>query len=80
MKSLAMRLSQSELDKYHAQGYVVPDARLEDKDISLVKKAVTRVISTNPETRPERLVSVHINRRNDEGIRGESAFFNLANQ
>ncbi|SVB72933.1 uncharacterized protein METZ01_LOCUS225787, partial [marine metagenome] len=80
MKPLAMRLSQSELDKYHEQGYVVPDARLEDKDISLVKKAVTRVISTNPETRPERLVSVHINRRNDEGIRGDSAFFNLANQ
>ena len=80
MKPLAMRLSQSELDKYHEQGYVVPDARLEDKDVSLVKKAVTRVISTNPETRPERLVSVHINRRNDEGIRGDSAFFNLANQ
>ena len=54
MKPLAMRLSQSELDKYHEQGYVVPDVHLEDKDISLVKKAVTRVISTNPETRPER--------------------------
>ena len=72
-----MRLSQSELDKYHEEGYVVPDARLEDEDISRVKKAVARVISTNPETRPERLVSVHINRRNDEGIRGDSAFSTL---
>ena len=75
-----MRLSQSELDKYYEQGYVVPDVRLDDQDISRLKKAVTRVISSNPETRPERLVSVHINRRNDEGVRGDSAFFDLANQ
>ena len=47
-----MRLSQSELDKYYEQGYVVPDARLDDQDISRLKKAVTRVISSNPEDSP----------------------------
>ena len=74
-----MRLSQFELDTYHQRGYVVPDARLEKEQIDRLKEAVARVIAANPETRPERLVSVHINRRNDEGVHGDSAFFELAN-
>ena len=36
-----MRLSQSELDKYHEQGYVVPDARLEDKAVSYTHLTLT---------------------------------------
>ena len=51
-----MRLSQSELDKYHQHGYVVPDARLDEQIIYRLKEAVTRVMSTNPEGIRDNLV------------------------
>ena len=72
-------LSQSEINHYHDEGFLIPQITLEGSEIEELKHAVDRVLDANSEIRPEQLISVHIDRLNDEGVRGDRAFFELAN-
>ena len=49
---------------------------LEGSEIEELKHAVDRVLEANSGIRPEQLISVHIDRLNDEGVRGDRAFLN----
>ena len=71
-------LSQSEVNHYHDQGFLIPQMTLEGSEIEELKHAVDRVLEANSGIRPEQLISVHIDRLNDEGVRGDRAFFELA--
>lgn len=72
-------MSQSEINHYHDEGFLIPQITLEGSEIEELKHAVDRVLDANSEIRPEQLISVHIDRLNDEGVRGDRAFFELAN-
>ena len=69
-------LSQSEINHYHDEGFLIPQITLEGSEIEELKHAVDRVLDANSEIRPEQLISVHIDRLNDEGVRGDRAFLN----
>ena len=68
-------LSQSEINHYHDEGFLIPQITLEGCEIEELKHAVDRVLEANSGIRPEQLISVHIDRLNDEGVRGDRAFF-----
>lgn len=71
-------LTEQETASYQQQGFVVPQFRLPDQDVARLREALDRVIESNPGTRPEQLVSVHINGRNAEGVSGDSEFLAVA--
>ena len=71
-------LSDPEIERYHRDGYVVPDYVLPAETMTELDSALEETIASNPLVRPEHLVSAHIDRLNDEGVRGHSAWLNLA--
>lgn len=76
------RLSDAEVRQYHDQGYLVPTLRLPAAQVDGLREALDRLIRGNPGVRPEKLVSAHLAGRgdsaNDEGVRGQAAFLELA--
>jgi len=72
------KLSTAEVEKYRQDGYIVPEFRLSSEKVTRLREALARVIEKNRETRPERLVSVHLQGLNSEGIHGDGAFLDLA--
>lgn len=73
-----MRLSAAEIDRYAAQGYIIPHHRLAPERVAALDAAVSDLIATNPGVRPEKLVSAHIAGRNAEGVVGDTRFLELA--
>lgn len=71
-------LSPREILHYREQGYVVPKFRLSDAWVDKMQGALNTLIRDNPGVRPEKLVSAHIEGRNDEGVNGSRDFFDLA--
>jgi ectoine hydroxylase-related dioxygenase (phytanoyl-CoA dioxygenase family) len=71
-------LSPTECTRYRKQGYVVPEFQLAADQVAQLREALDRVIESNPETRPEQLVSIHIDGRNAEGVTGDSVFLDVA--
>ncbi len=75
-------LSDAEVRQYHDQGYLVPTLRLPAPQVDRLREALDRLIRDNPGVRPEKLVSAHLARSgghaNDEGVRGQAAFLELA--
>ena len=71
-------LSAEETLHYQERGYVVPRFRLSEAWVLRMQGALDTLIRDNPGVRPEKLVSAHIEGRNDEGVRGSRDFFDLA--
>ena len=71
-------LTPSELEGYRDAGYVVPRFRLGADRLESLREALEHVVNENPEIRPERLVSVHIDGRNAEGVVGDARFLEVA--
>lgn len=75
-------LSQAERDHYQNEGWVVPEFRLSPSYINTLVAALNELIRRNPDVRPEKLVSAHIERQgtqdNGEGVRGVADFLQLA--
>ena len=71
-------LSAEAIQQYQEEGYLIPDCQLPESWLTELMEAVERVLVTNPEVRPEKLVSVHISGLNQEGVRGNDAFMELA--
>ena len=53
-------LSAEAIQQYQEEGYLIPDCQLPELRLTELMEAVDRVLVTNPEVRPEKLVSVHI--------------------
>lgn len=75
---MARGLNQSETEHYQHHGYVVPSFKLSDAEVSQLRETVDRLISENPDTRPEHLVNAHISHPNAEGVKGAEAILDLA--
>lgn len=58
--------------------FVVPEFRLAPERLAQLKDGLDRVISANPETRPEKLVSVHLKQDSGEGVLGDDVFLDIA--
>ena len=71
-------LSPGEIANYHARGYVIPEFRLPDARVARLRSALDELIRLNPDVRPEKLVSAHLEGRNAEGVRGRREFLDLA--
>ncbi|HYF58173.1 MAG TPA: phytanoyl-CoA dioxygenase family protein [Burkholderiaceae bacterium] len=71
-------LAPDEVDRYHREGWIVPSFRLPEDRVERLRATLDRLIRENPGVRPERLVSVHIEGRNAEGVHGSADFLELA--
>ena len=71
-------LSEEERLQFRELGYVVPQWRLPSPWVGRFQQALDRLIHDNPGVRPEKLVSAHIEGRNDEGVTGSEVFLELA--
>lgn len=71
-------LTPEEVAKYNSAGYLVPRYRLSDEKVLALRAALDRVIEANPGVRPEQLVSAHLGQSASEGVKGDSAFLDLA--
>lgn len=71
-------LEVAECTAYRANGYIVPKYRLPAATVARLRTTLDRLISENPGIRPERLVSVHLEGRNAEGVKGSHDFLELA--
>ena len=58
-------LSQSEINHYHDEGFLIPQITLAESEVEELKHVVDRVLVANSGIRPEQLISVHIDRLND---------------
>ncbi len=74
------RLSRDEIERFRDAGIVIPRYRLPSARIDGLRATLDRLIAANPTVRPERLVSVHIEGRNSEGVRGSRDFLALARE
>jgi hypothetical protein len=71
-------LTPAELEQYNTAGYVVPSYTLPASRVAQLRNALDDLIARNPDVRPEKLVSAHIEGRNDEGVVGSATFLELA--
>jgi hypothetical protein len=71
-------LSPQEIGRYRDDGIVIPAYRLPAARIETLSATLDRLIAGNPDIRPERLVSAHIEGKNAEGVRGSRDFLDLA--
>jgi hypothetical protein len=71
-------LSAQEHQQYRDRGYVIPSFELPADHVDTLRQALDNLIAQNPGVRPEKLVSAHIDGKNDEGVYGSSAFLDLA--
>jgi hypothetical protein len=81
------RLTTDEIEHYRREGYVVPRWRLPASRVGSMVRALDALIAANPDVRPEKLVSAHIegddgvgagSGANAEGVRGSKDFLDLA--
>jgi hypothetical protein len=73
-----MGLHAQEILSYQTDGYVIPQYRLAPDFLQSLQEALDDLIRKNPGVRPEKLVSAHIEGRNDEGVSGSRRFLELA--
>ena len=70
-----------EIDRYQREGWVVPQWRLPEARVAMMRAALDELLRRNPGVRPEKLVSAHVDRGagdNGEGVRGVADFLDLA--
>ena len=75
-------LSSPEIEHYKREGWVIPEFRLPAAQVKTMVDALNELIRRNPDVRPEKLVSAHVERGggqdNGEGVRGVADFLALA--
>jgi ectoine hydroxylase-related dioxygenase (phytanoyl-CoA dioxygenase family) len=72
------RLSKQEIDQYEDRGYLIPSYRLPAAQLADLRETLDNLIRDNPDVRPEKLVSAHIQGDNGEGVKGSARFLELA--
>lgn len=73
-------LTEDEVAKYRDDGYLIPRFRLPKERVDFLRTTLDELIDANPDVRPEKLVGAHIEGKNDEGVRGSTAFLELARE
>jgi ectoine hydroxylase-related dioxygenase (phytanoyl-CoA dioxygenase family) len=75
---IVARLSKEEVHRYDERGYLIPSYSLPAEQLARLRGTLDRLIRDNPDVRPEKLVSAHIEGDNGEGVRGSGEFLELA--
>ena len=70
-------LTSSEIAEYQEQRIVVPQYRLPNSQVDRLREALDQLMAQNPEVRPQKLVSAHIE-NGKEGIKGNHHFLEVA--
>ena len=70
-------LTNEEIKKFKTDGIIVPSNPLPDNYVTLLKTALDKLIYDNPDIRPEKLVSAHIE-NGTEGVKGSQIFLDIA--
>jgi len=71
-------LNAIERKQYEQDGYVIPSFTLSSDKVAALVRTLDALIAANPDVRPEKLVSAHIEGRNSEGVVGSADFLALA--
>ena len=75
-------LSATEIAHYQAKGFVIPRFSLPAEMVKDLQTTLDELIRANPDVRPEKLVSAHIEGqqqgKNDDGVAGSRKFLELA--
>ncbi|MDI9335870.1 MAG: phytanoyl-CoA dioxygenase family protein [Gammaproteobacteria bacterium] len=71
-------LSKLEIDSYRSEGFLIPNWRLPASMLLKMQQALAYLLDKNQHIRPEKLVSAHIAKNNQEGTQGHTAFLELA--
>ena len=79
------QLSPEEIAHYQREGWVLPQWRLAEARVALMRDALDELLRRNPGVRPEKLVSAHVEGAgpagdNGEGVRGVADFLALAQE
>ena len=79
------QLSPEEIAHYQREGWVLPQWRLPEARVALMRDALDELLRRNPGVRPEKLVSAHVEGAgpagdNGEGVRGVADFLALAQE
>ena len=61
-------LQPDEVASYHRNGYVIPSFRLPADMVDPLQITLQQLIDANPGVRPEKLVSAHLEGKNDDEI------------
>ena len=72
------RLAAHEIARYQAEGWVVPQFAIAQPCVAQLRDALDQLLRDNPDVRPEKLISAHIEGDNGEGVRGSRRFLELA--
>lgn len=73
----AERLSSAEVAAYGTDGIVVPRRALPPAQLARLTAGLEQLLADNPEVRPEKLVSAHLE-RGAEGVKGNRVFLEIA--
>ncbi len=77
-KNMQSILTKKEVTQYQQEGYVVPGFSLPQEMVHQLQITLQQLIDANPNVRPEKLVSAHIEGKNDDGVIGSKKFLELA--
>lgn len=68
-------LSQTEIESYKRDGYVIPAAfRLAEDECEVLREGLDQVLAKNPGVPPDRLINVHLNGKPPYGAQGFTGF------
>src|SRR5579872_4907853 len=73
-----IRLSPREINTYRDEGLVVPEYRVPAAKLAGLREGLEQLIKDNPTVRTEKLISAPITGYHNEGVRGNSTFFEFA--
>jgi hypothetical protein len=73
------RLSHQEVETYRIEGLIIPEYRLPPAQLAKLQEGLDQLIRDNPNVRGEKLVSAHVSRNPNEGVRGNRIFLEFAN-
>ena len=71
-------LTLSEVETYREEGLVIPKFRLPTNILTNLQNALEELIRNNPGVRPEKLISAHVDKTTNEGVKGSSTFLQFA--
>ena len=77
------QLHPDEIQHFRREGWVIPQFALPAEQVQTMRLALDELIANNPDVRPEKLVSAHVQAAggqgpNVEGVRGVAQFLDLA--
>jgi hypothetical protein len=75
---MSLLLSKNDVDRYRADGYIIPSYKLEPEYLKDLQNALNALIRNNPGIRPEKLVNAHLKGSKEGDTKGSEKFLELA--